>query len=196
MTAIETRAKNAKIWARDADDFYCEPEWCSTALFATEQFDGDIVDPACGLGRIVSSARAFGYDALGSDKVVRSDLCQVCLDFLVEREFACANIVTDPPFSVADKFVARALSVATGKVVMLLPATWHFGAKRAAWLKTTPLRRIYALNPRPSMPPGAVILAGEKPGGGIKDFSWYVWLRGYDGPVEMRWLHRNDAEVA
>jgi beta-xylosidase len=67
------------------------------------------------------------------------------------------------------------------KVALLLPATWHLGDKRSRWLETTPLRRIWCLTPRPSMPPGAVILAGETPGGGTQDFAWYVWLRGYDG---------------
>jgi len=36
----------------------------------------------------------------------------------------------------------------------------------AHWLQGTPLRRISLLTPRPSMPPGHIIAAGSKPGGG------------------------------
>ena len=190
-----TRDLKAKLWERDPDDFYCEPFWCSVALFNREAFDGPIVDPACGLGRIVHSARMADYEAYGADKVKRSEACGSVLDFL-DRVDPIANVVSNPPFGIADSFVMHALALTTGKVAMLLPATWHFGAKRAAWLKTTPLRRIYALTPRPSMPPGAVILSGVEPGGGTKDFAWYIWLRGSDGPVEAAWINRDEQHGA
>jgi hypothetical protein len=190
-----TRNLKAKIWERDKDDFYCEPFWCSAALFAAEPFENTVLDPACGLGRIVDAARSYGLQAIGTDKVRRSVACRDVVDFLSCAAPGC-DIVSNPPFGIADLFVRHALAVSRSKVAMLLPATWHFGAKRAAWLKTTPLRRIYALTPRPSMPPGAVILAGGKPGGGTKDFAWYIWLRGYQGPVEACWLSRDDARAA
>jgi len=63
----------------------------------------------------------------------------------------------------------------------------------ADWLADTPLARVYLLTPRPSMPPGQVIEAGEKPEGGKQDFVWLVWRRGYVGPPELRWLHRDGA---
>ena len=78
------------------------------------------------------------------------------------------------------------------KIALLLPATWHLGDKRSRRLEELPLRRIWFLTPRPSMPPGAMILAGMKPGGGREDFAWYVFLRGYDGHPEARWLRRDD----
>jgi len=61
----------------------------------------------------------------------------------------------------------------------------------AHWLRDTPLARIYLLTPRPSMPPGHVILAGEKPGGGSQDFCWLVFFHKHKGPPELRWLHRD-----
>jgi hypothetical protein len=41
-----------------------------------------------------------------------------------------------------------------------------------------PLYREYRVGPRPSMPPGRVIVAGEKPGTETSEFSWFVWLKG------------------
>jgi hypothetical protein len=64
----------------------------------------------------------------------------------------------------------------------------------ARWLSHTPLARIYLLTPRPSMPPGHVILAGEKPGGGSQDFCWLVWSRHHIGPPKLHWLHRDKEE--
>jgi len=58
------------------------------------------------------------------------------------------------------------------------------------WLVNSPLARVYLLTPRPSMPPGQVILAGEKPGGGTQDFVWLVFERDHVGPAHLRWLRR------
>jgi hypothetical protein len=60
----------------------------------------------------------------------------------------------------------------------------------AHWLKNLPLRCVWLLTPRPSMPPGAWIAAGNKPGGGTQDFCWLVFVRGYKGRREINWLHR------
>ena len=186
------RDKASGIWARDPHDWYVEPSWTSTRLFDEETFDGGITDPACGMGRIVISARSRGLIACGYDIVRRSDECVRVADFLADDwRGHSANFVSNPPFGPADQFAKLALQRTRGKVALLLPATWHFGKARAAWLKTTPLRRVLALTPRPSMPPGAVIVAGEKPGGGTKDFSWYIWEIGYTGPWTGGWLNRD-----
>lgn len=189
------RDKAAGIWARDPLDYYIEQPWCSARLFDEEDFSTGIVDPACGSGNIVRSARAARISALGSDIMKRNGgECYIACDFFSAEWLSIyepTNICCNPPFGVADQFVKLAIERAEKKTAMLLPATWHFGSKRAAWLATTPLQRVLALTPRPSMPPGAVIEAGHKPGGGTKDFSWYIWERGHVGPWEGGWLHRD-----
>jgi hypothetical protein len=186
------RDKASGIWARDPHDWYVEPLWASRRLFEEEAFSGPITDPACGMGRIVQSARSLGKQAVGYDVVVRSDVCGMVKDFLADDWFGDSrNFVSNPPFAHADRFVKLAIERAQEKVAMLLPATWHFGSARAAWLETTPLAAVLALTPRPSMPPGAVILAGAKPGGGTKDFAWFIWQRGHRGPWRGGWLQRD-----
>jgi hypothetical protein len=59
------------------------------------------------------------------------------------------------------------------------------------------------MTPRPSMPPGHTIAAGEKPGGGKMDFCWLVWSIGSfsgeaDGLSRTPWLRgrtRRDAAI-
>jgi hypothetical protein len=41
------------------------------------------------------------------------------------------------------------------------------------------------------MPPGEVLLRGEKPGGGKTDFCWLVFEHGHSGDWVGRWLHRD-----
>jgi hypothetical protein len=97
------------------------------------------------------------------------------------------NIVSNPPYRKARQFIERALREAR-KSAFLVQYGFLFGAERSAWLRTTPLRRTWILVPRPSMPPGKLILAGMKPGGGRVDYAWLVFERGYNGPPELGWL--------
>jgi hypothetical protein len=197
-TSSKTRPLNAKIWEREEDEHYVEPRWCSERLFEEEDFLGGILDPCCGFGRIVESARKAGHHAVGSDLIERAPGFMYALDFtsndypreilMPEHGGECANVVCNPPFNIAAKFAACALAWTPRKVAMVFP-TARLNA--AHWLKGTPLVRVWLMTPRPSMPPGHTITAGQKPGGGKADFCWLVWRRGHLGNPEMRWLRRD-----
>ena len=192
------RERKSHVWDRDPHDYYVEPSWVSERLFAVEQFDGGVIDPACGSGRIVRAANEAGLWSQGSDVVRRGDrhVCATVVDFLsddfdrVIAHHRIDNIVCNPPFNKAQAFVEKALRVAERKVAMLLPSTWSCGDARSRWLQSTPLLRKLDITPRPSMPPGAVIEAGQPAGNGTKDFAFYVWLRGYNGAPSYGWLRR------
>jgi hypothetical protein len=180
----------AHVWKKEPDGFYVEPEWCSVRLFEVEKFDGTIWDPACGIGRVVEAARRAGYRTIATDIIDRGyPQFNGPLDFLEDcGGIAVANIVTNPPFTQCDRFVRRALELTSNKIAMI----WLTRRLNAAgWLQDTPLARVYFLTPRPSMPPGHVILAGEKPGGGKQDFCWLVFERGHAGAPELHWLRRD-----
>jgi hypothetical protein len=62
----------------------------------------------------------------------------------------------------------------------------------ARWLEHLPLETVWLLTPRPSMPPGSSIAAGQKPGGGSQDFCWLVFRKGlFAWTPRLRWLHRD-----
>lgn len=187
---IQTKTlRQSHIFERQAEDWYVEPEWCSARLFAEEVFEGELWDPACGMGRIVDSARKAGLDAWGSDIINRrGDRGSETRDFLNDFRSNIANIATNPPFDLASKFALHALGMAKRKVAIIFP-TARLNA--AHWIAGTPLRRMWLMTPRPSMPPGHTILAGEKPGGGKMDYCWLVWEIGYAGNPELCWLRRD-----
>jgi hypothetical protein len=204
----EKKAKVAHVWARDPNDWYVEEAWVNRRLFEEERFEGPIWDPAAGMCRMPDAARAAGYDAIGSDLVSRGYGEIGGVDFLSlqqplkVRGQPARSIASNPPFGICEAdikagrpigFVEHALRLAEHKVAMVLPARWLWGDERSRWLEKSNPRRVYILTPRPSMPPGAVIAAGIEPGGGDKDFLIIVWLRGYDGPFETRWLRRDGA---
>jgi hypothetical protein len=185
LQAAKPRASH--IWKRQATDFYVEPEWCSLRLFEEETFEGFIYDPAAGMGRIVRSAHACGHAAIGTDIRPRDKIVEQA-DFLT-HDCKAKNIVTNPPFDLVQEFTLRAFDRAKLKVAIIFP-TARLNA--AGWLEGLPLERIWLLTPRPSMPPGEVVLRGEKPGGGRVDYCWLVFDKSQhiSKRPELRWLHR------
>lgn len=180
---------DAHAWEREINEHYVEPHWCSERLFWEESFQGEILDPCCGFGRIVESAKKAGLHASGSDIVDRGyrDLLHTA-DFL-GRFPPYENIVCNPPFNAVDKFALHALANASVRKVAMIFPTARLNA--AHWLKETPLARVWLMTPRPSMPPGHTIAAGQKPGEGKMDFCWLVWERGFIGETSIKWLRRD-----
>lgn len=167
------------------NEHYVEPEWVSKRLFEEEYFEGKIYDPCCGFGRIVISAKQAGHDAYGSDIADRG-WNSTPQDFL-KHNSRHDNIVTNPPFNLAQEIAEHALTLARGKTAMIFP-TARLNAAR--WLRDTPLHKIWLLTPRPSMPPGHTITTGGKVGGGKSDFCWLVWGQNYLGLAVTGWLTR------
>lgn len=199
----------SRIWARDPDDWYVEESWQSARLFEVlrEQkrpVRGPLLDPACGFGRVVLSARSAGIDAYGSDIRARWQNWPSVFrveNFLKPKPIHSAQwpapqtIVSNPPFRQVRAFYDRVMQIAP-RVIFLLPCTWMCGADISEWLETTPLVCIYPLGPRASMPPGQYILDGGKPKNGRVDHCWYEWGRGmrpriHGGRPEVLAIRRN-----
>jgi SAM-dependent methyltransferase len=179
----------AHLWKRDPLGFYVEPAWVDERFFETEEFAGEVHDPGCGIGRVAEAAYRNGYKVIATDIVNRGyPHFDGCLDFLLLDRPLAENVVCNPPYNLVREFIEHALMLAPGKVAMIMEAR---RLNAAHWLIPLPLARIHLLTPRPSMPPGRVILAGEKPKGGRQDFIWTVFDRKHRGRPELRWLHRD-----
>jgi hypothetical protein len=111
LTITESTPVKAHSWQREAQEHYVEPFWCSERLFAVEDFGPGIWDPCCGFGRIPDSATKAGLYGIGTDVADRGwrDFAGV-LDFLATDKFRAPNIVCNPPFNIAGRFCALAIS--------------------------------------------------------------------------------------
>lgn len=182
------------MWARHPDDWYVEEEWVDDRLFACEEFIGRIHDPACGIGRIVAAARRAGHFATGSDLRRRKRGFKVA-DFF-EQTRRVDNIVCNIPFRFAMAFVGHAINLVEHKAALLVPTTWLNGSDRSRWLEKMPLSRIWYLAPRPSMPPGEVVVARKhKISNGTIDYCWIVFKQGHVGAPLTGWLRRGDVSA-
>lgn len=184
----EPRLRHSHMFLRSELDHYVEEPWCSKRLFEEEAFSRSIVDPACGWGTIVIQALAHGHVAAGFDLVQRGwDSTRTPTDFLTCTTLF-DNIVTNPPFEILEQFITHAVAHSRYKTAAIFPLA---RLPAAHWLEQLPLKKIWLLTPRPSMPPGDYIRAGGKVGGGRVDFCWLVFERDYQGNPTVARLYRD-----
>lgn len=195
------QAKRSHIFKKEKHGHYVEPAWCSRRLFEVENFCPPkeirprvwIYDPACGWGTILGEASKADYRTLGEDIVSRMKY-GVSRDFLtVEYLNDTCSIVTNPPFDLVREFCEHGLELGAYKLAAICLVR---RLNAARWLADLPLRRIWLLTPRPSMPPGSYLRKGKKAGGGTQDFCWLVFQQGYKGKPTIGWLHRDGGQDA
>lgn len=108
--ALQSKAiTHRRLVPLTGNDFYPTPHWAVKALLEKESFAGPVWEPACGKGDIVHVLQNHGLDVWATDIEERGFEDQVC-DFL-KSDFRCANIITNPPFNLANRFVLKALNL-------------------------------------------------------------------------------------
>jgi hypothetical protein len=164
-------------------DCYDTPPEAVHALLKVERLPWLIWEPACGTGNIVNVLRAAGHDVVATDLNDRG--CSDSLDridFLLPVKFNCEAIVTNPPFALAEKFVAIALDRAP-LVIMLLRLAFYESERRSYILEHCGLARIHCFRKRlPMMHREG--WEGRKANSGMA-FAWYVWDRLHRGPTTV-----------
>ena len=191
-----------ETFPRQADDHYVEDRWVSKRLLQELRKDHvgvspTVLDPACGFGHVIQSARELGLTAVGTDLVKRAPGMLGGRDFLGAAYRAPKGdplwIVSNPPFAgdLIERFAVKALRLA--ELVALLVPTRRINAAWP-WLEQLPLTRVLDVTPRPSMWPGLIhaarVAAGERLGNGREDFCWLVFEPGVSVAWRGGWLKR------
>lgn len=174
------------------DDLYETPPQAVHALLSVENVPSVVWEPACGPGSIVSELRARGREVFASDLVdygcPHSDHRR---DFLMEMRApeGTQAIVTNPPFKLAEEFVAHAKSVAP-ETYMLLRLAFLEGLRWQRGLAEN-LAQVWVFAPRlPFMHRHGY--DGPKHSNSGMPFAWFVWRQGYSAPPSVGWLNWRD----
>jgi hypothetical protein len=167
----------------DGPDFFPTPAWATHALVESERFDGVIWECACGDGAMARVLEQAGYKVRATDLYGRGH-GEAGVDFLKARTKA-DNIVTNPPYNVAEAFVAQGLKLARRKFALLLRLAFLEGANRAntIFLKNPP-SRVWIFSERITF----YMKDAERAGSGTTAYAWFVWDKAATGPTELRWL--------
>lgn len=132
-------ASNHADMERQCDDYYATEPKATEWLCKLEKFEGSILEPSCGEGHMSEVLKEAGYDVVSRDLVDRG--YGEVADFLaIDNVGFDGNIVTNPPYKFAQKFVEKALSIIPKgkKVAMFLKLTFLEGKARRALFKSSP----------------------------------------------------------
>ena len=183
MTIAQSIVGFSTDGGRPADDFYITPPEATKALLAVEKFGPRLWEPACGDGTMSRTLEEAGYKVTSTD--LNSHGYGVSgVDFLTSWDCPRYDIVTNPPFKLAQEFAEHALNVAGAKVALLCRLAFLEGQRRKTFFKAHPPRRVWVFSWRVSM-----WRRGEVTGKGkMMAYAWYVWERGYRGEPMLGWL--------
>lgn len=184
---LKARLAGANQGDRQKDDFYATPPSCTRALLAVEEFSGGIWEPACGDGAISRVLQESGRDVISTDLVERG-FGQSGVDFLMEYRPLAPNVITNPPFKNGTEFVAKALSLTTGKVAMLLKVGFLEGVGRATLYDQAPFARLWIFRGRQSFLKNGKQSIKINGAGGMIAYGWFVWEHGYTGKPTLGWI--------
>lgn len=168
--------------ARDPHDWYVEPEWCTEVLLDhIGPLTGYVVDPCCGQGNIL---KVVGDKASGFDIVDRGAPRLIIEQDFRDSEMRCDNIISNPPYSLAQEFIEHFLPT-TGRILAVLNRLDFLASQgRNAMFNKNPPWRVIVLSKRPSMPPGGRDILGKQ---GMHDYCWIVWNKIATGRTQMIW---------
>lgn len=162
-------ATNRRLVEASGPDFYPTPAWGTVALLRHVKFDGGILEPCCGDGAMSEVLKAAGYEVASSDIVDRGYGSVV--NFLDIKEYH-NNIVTNPPFNIAEELLQHALSIANFKVCFLLRTAFLESARRYnSIFSKNPPTKVLVFSERLSMYPAGHPVKG----GGTTSYAWFVW---------------------
>lgn len=178
--------RDRRTQAIGTDDFYSTPEIFTEWLLENEEFEEEIHEPCCGDGRMVKVLKAEGYHVIASDIKdygYRPMRIRSVFDWPV-----MANVVTNPPYSIAEDIIDHCLNITGYKVCMLLRLNFLESAGRyhRFWKKRPPAR-IYVVSQRTSMMPAIMRANGRMRATNSISYAWFVWEKGMHR-TELRWL--------
>lgn len=171
---------DGRLW----HDFYPTPRYATEYLLKTESFQGEIWECACGDGSISKVLVDHGHSVRSTDLIDRG-YGEAPVDFLLmTSQKVTDNIVTNPPYGLAQEFVEAALGAARFKVAMLFKLAFLEGASRKTLFENSPLARVCVFSKRLTMTRNGEDMRSS----GMIAFAWFIWDHNYTGKPTISWL--------
>ena len=169
---------------RPKHDFYPTPPIGTEKLLGVENFHGNIWEPACGDGAMSKVLEDAGYMVYSSDLIDYGYKDADIGNFLAYTTLEEPNIVTNPPFILAQEFAEHAFGLGADKVALLCKLAFLEGQKRATWLETTPLKKVHVFKKRLTLYRNGVKMKNS----GMIAFAWFVWEKNWNLAPRVGWI--------
>jgi hypothetical protein len=159
---------NRRLLDLEGPDFYPTPAWGTLALMNHVTFKDHIVEPCCGDGAM-SEVLATRYKVFSSDLHQRGYGTQK--DFF-DIKHRIPNLVTNPPFNIAEDMLTHALTIVDRKICLLLRLAFLESVSRyKKFYSITPPSEVLVFTERLSMyPKGYTVKSG-----GTTSYGWFIW---------------------
>jgi hypothetical protein len=176
---------------RQENDFYAtEPK--ALELFIKQlNIDGleinqDVLEPSCGQGHLSEVLKQHGHIVISTDLVDRG-YGVGNVDFLKMNFETQGDILTNPPFKLAEKFVEKGMEVLKNgnRLYFFLKIQFLEGQKRKELFKKYPPKYVYCHSSRQLCAKDGEF---EKYTATTQFYAWYVWEKGYTGETLLRWI--------
>ena len=173
---------------RHDEDFY------ATDPIALEKFLdqsgirlSNVWECACGQGHLAQVLKDRDLLGKATDLIDRGYGEQ--FNFFYSSEVWEGDILTNPPYSEAQRFCEHALDCVDegSKVIMLVRIQFLEGKKRKGFFQDSPPKFIYVSSSRLRLAKGGDFETYNNPSANC--YAWIVWERGYKGEPIMRWFN-------
>jgi len=178
-------ASNHTSGEREKNDYYATEPRAVELLLELENFNKDILEPACGEGHLVEPLRKHGYNVVATDLIYRG-YGQV-RDFFSYYTWH-GDIITNPPYKHAQKFVEHSLNIIPegNKVAMFLKVLFLESQARKILFKTQPPKIVYVSSSRLKCAKNGDF---EKYSSSAIAYAWFVWEKGFRGETIIEWFN-------
>jgi len=170
----------------DGPDFFPTPAWATKALLAVETFKGSIWEPACGDGAMSKVLAEAGYLIVSTDLYYRGYGTHE-IDFTKTDYAACDNIVTNPPYNLAEEFIHASFKHHYYKTAFLLRLSFleSEGRKKRIY-DVRPPSRVWVFSQRVTFR----INGNGASSGGTTAYAWFIWDSEADPKLgtQLKWL--------
>lgn len=180
-------ATNHSEGEREKHDYYATHPSATEWLCKIETFNKNILEPCCGEGHISKVLEENGYNVTSTDLIDRGYGIGG-VDFFKREEVFDGDIVTNPPYRNADKFVEKALELVPNgnKVCLFLKLQFLEGKQRRKLFEKAPPCTVWVTSSRLSCAKN-----GDFDGysSNAIAFAWFVWEKGYKGDTIVKWFN-------
>ena len=181
-------ASSHALEEREVNDYYATDPKAAEWLLELEPELDNIWECACGEGHLAKVFDRAGRLQFATDLIYRGYGSVV--DFLnTDTNIKYnGNIVSNPPYKIAERFIRKALDTVTDghKVCMFLKLTFLESKSRKQLFEQYPPKTIWVSSSRINCAKNGDF---DKYPSSVVAYAWYIWEKGYAGQTVVKWFN-------
>lgn len=150
------------------------------------ELNKNIWECASGKRHLANVLLDYGYEVKITDLIKRIDGV-IEKDYLLETESFNGDILTNPPFNLAEKFIEKSMNLLNegNKLLLFLKIQFLEEQKRKELFKKFPPKYVYCYSARQKCARDGEF---EKYTATTQFYAWYIWEKGFKGETIIRWI--------